>query len=264
MRKNKIRTLFKNGGPTTSTRVWSSWAYFTEMVGYSGNFDYVEFTGEYTPYNMMDLENICRAAELHDMGSMMKVDFQNRGYVAQKAVAAGFQAVLFADHHTPEEVRETVKMMKADAPEWEGRFGFPSRRFIGTQTYIPQTEHIKRINDVVLAFMIEKKEAMDHIEEICEIPGVDMLQFGPSDFNMSMGRNASEHVQEWKEAERFMIKTALKNHIRPRCEILKPADMQYYIDLGVRDFSMGDQIKKLKELWMDDGKIMREIADGII
>ena len=56
-----------------------------------------------------------------------------------------------------------------------------------------QKEHIARLNDIVLCFMIEKKEAVDHIEEICSIPGVDMVQFGPADYSMSLGWNRAEH-----------------------------------------------------------------------
>ena len=35
--------------------------------------------------------------------------------------------------------------------------------------------------------MIEKQEAVENVEEICSVPGVDMLQFGPSDYCMSRG-----------------------------------------------------------------------------
>ncbi len=106
MKENKIRQMLRDGKVTTSTRVWSTWPFYTEAIGETGNFSYVEFVGEYAPFTQLDLENICRAAELHDMGSMMKVDFQGRKYIAQKAVAAGFQAILFADHHTADEVRD--------------------------------------------------------------------------------------------------------------------------------------------------------------
>ena len=247
----------------TSTRVWSTWPFYTEAIGATGNFDYIEYVGEYSPYTTLDLENIARAAELHGMGSMMKVDFQNRGYVAQKAIAAGFQSILFADHHTADEVRETMKMIKSDTPEQQGRFGCPSRRFIGTQVYLTQMEHARRIDDTVIAFMIEKKSAMDEIEEICSIPGVDMVQFGPTDYNMSRGRNTKDSAEETKAEERRMIEIALRHGVRPRCEVLKPAELQYYIDLGVRDFSLGDEFKKLLELWKDDGAKMKEIVSKL-
>lgn len=52
--------------------------------------------------NYLPMEYLARAAELYEMGSMIKVDFRNRFYVAQKAVASGFQAMKFAVHQTPE------------------------------------------------------------------------------------------------------------------------------------------------------------------
>ena len=124
-------------------------------------------------------------------------------------------------------------------------------------------EHAKRIDDTVIAFMIEKKTAMDEIEEICSIPGVDMVQFRPSDYSMSLGKNSMDYVEEYKAEERRMIAIALKHGVRPRCEVLKPEDLQYYIDLGVRDFSMGDEFKKLRELWIDDGSRMKAIIDSL-
>ena len=190
MKENKLRELIQQGAPSTCTRMWSSWPFYTELVGSTGHFDYIEFVAEYAPFTEYDLENIARAAELNNMGTMIKVDYQNRGYIAQKAVAAGFQAVLFADHHTPDEVRETVEMMKSDKLG-QGRYGYPNRRFIGCQPYLSQMDHCQRVDDVVLAFMIEKGDAMDNIEEICQIPGVDMVQFGPSDYSMSKGKNSA-------------------------------------------------------------------------
>ena len=262
MKENKIRQLLSRQQPTTSTRIWSTWPFYTEVIGETGNYDYMEFVAEYAPFTHADLENLVRAAELKSMGSMIKVDFQNRGYVAQKAVAAGFQAINFADHHTAEEVRESVAMMKPDCLG-RGRFGYPNRRYIGTQSHIDQMDHVKRLDDIVLCFMIEKEEAMENIEEICSVPGVDMVQFGPSDYSMSAGKNRAEYEAEYKAAERKMIETALRHGVHPRCEIPTPEAAEYYISLGVKHFSLGDQLKVLEKFWKNDGKKMRERADSL-
>lgn len=262
MKENKLRNLIKSGKPSVSTRLWSAWPFYTEVIGSLGYFDYVEFVAEYSPFTQYDLENLARAAELYEMGSMIKVDFQNRGYVAQKAIAAGFQSIMFADHHTPDEVRETIRMVKPDRLG-AGRFGYPNRRYIGTQSHISQMDHADRIDDIVLCFMIEKQDAMDNIEEICSVPGVDMVQFGPSDYSMSAGRNLSEYSKECAEAERKMIEAALKYGVQPRCEIMTPEEAKGYAELGVRHFSIGDQLKKLKEIWISDGSNMRILADSL-
>lgn len=261
MHENKLRRILDKGGTSVSTRLWSTWPVYTEVLGVSGNFDYMEFVAEYAPFSQADLENMARAAELYDMGSMIKVDFQNRGYVAQKAVASGFQAVNFADHSTPEEVEESIRMLRPYVTGTAGRYGCPNRRFIGRPEGVSQLEHIQRLQEIVLCFMIEKQEAVDRIEEICSVPGIDMVQFGPSDYCMSRGWNRVGHEEDYKAAERKVIRTALEHGIQPRCEIGSPQEARYYMDLGVRHFSLGDQMTVLKSFWNREGAQMREMTD---
>lgn len=264
MKENKIRELLKDGKPSLGTRVLNQWPMVVEHVGNSRNFDYIEYVAEYSPFNQNDLENIPRACELTEMGSMIKVDLQNREYIAQKAIASGFQAILFTDHKTPEEVRHSISIVKADEPSSGGRFGYPNRRFIGCQPYLSQLEHVKRVNEIVICFMIEKKETMDNIEEICSIPGVDMVQFGPSDYSMSMGKNASTIKDDCKTAELKMIDVALKHGIQPRCEIFgNPDEVKYYLDLGVKHICFGDEMKIYNSFLVNEGQYMRKIINEI-
>jgi 2-keto-3-deoxy-L-rhamnonate aldolase RhmA len=263
MKENRLRYLLDHSLPSTSTRIWSSWPYITEAAAASGNFDYIEFIAEYAPFSQSDLENICRAAELNNISSMIKLDFQNRAYVAQKAMASGFQAVLFTDHKTAEEVKESIHLIRPDTPEDGGRFGRPNRRFIGYQPYVKQMDYAKMVRETVVAIMIEKKEAMDNIEEICSVPGVDMVQFGPSDYSMSNGRNSDGYVSECGAAEREMIRVALKHGVQPRCEIFAPEDAKYYIDLGVKHFSIGDEMRICSTYWDNVGKKMKDIAETL-
>jgi len=264
MKKNKLREILKTGRPSLGTRISAQWPMIAELVGNSGNFDYIEFVAEYSPFNQYDLENIPRACELTEMGSMIKVDLQNREYIAQKAIASGFQAILFTDHKTPEEVRHSISIVKADEPSSGGKFGYPNRRFIGCQPYLSQLEHVKRVNEIVICFMIEKKETMDNIEEICSIPGVDMVQFGPSDYSMSMGKNASTIKDDCKTAELKMIDVALKHGVQPRCEIFgNPDEVKYYLDLGVKHICFGDEMKIYNLFLVNEGKYMRKFINKI-
>jgi 2,4-dihydroxyhept-2-ene-1,7-dioic acid aldolase len=263
MKQNTLRALLAAGKPTTATRLLSSDPLFTEMAGASGNYDYIEFMAECASFSQDSLENIARAAELHGMGSLIKVDFQNRGYVAQRAIASGFQGVLFTDCRSAEEVRESIRLISPETPQDGGHFGFPLRRFIGFQPKVPQMDHAQRLREIVKAFMIEKKEALEDIEAICATPGVDMVQFGGSDFSLSSGRNAKDTEKERKEAERKIIEVALRHGVRPRCEIQTPEGAQYYIDLGVRDFCLGDNILYLMEKYAKDGGALRAIANTL-
>jgi 2-keto-3-deoxy-L-rhamnonate aldolase RhmA len=131
LKSNHLRYLLSNGLPSVGTRIENAWPVITEIVGSTGHFDYVEFVAEYAPFSQTDLENIARAAELNNISAMIKLDFQNRAYVAQKAMASGFQAIMFTDHKTADEVRESIHVIRPDTPEDKGRFGYPNRRWIG-------------------------------------------------------------------------------------------------------------------------------------
>jgi 2-keto-3-deoxy-L-rhamnonate aldolase RhmA len=191
------------------------------------------------------------------MGSMIKVDFQNRFYTAQKAMAAGFQSVLLTDHKNAEEVAHTIKTLRPDTIKDGGRFGFPRTRWIGYHPYLSQMDYADMVRNTVFAVMIEKKDAVEDIEAICSIPGVDMVQFGPSDYSLSCDRNASEFVQECKDAEKRVIEIALKHNVQPRCEINTSQEADYYISLGVKHFSLGDELRNNIIYWENEGKSLK-------
>lgn len=259
MKENKLRWMIEQGQPMVGTRLHSSWPTIVEAVGATGNFDYIEFLGEYAPYDQYDLENICRAAELSDLGTIMKVDYQNRGYVAQKAIASGFQGILFTDHHTAEDVAETLRLIRPECPQYGGTMGYANRRWIGYRKQGPQMEFADMAVRTVAAFMIEKKEALDNIEEICSVPGVDIVQFGAYDYSMSCGFNSKDHMEEVRAAERRMIEAALRHKVRPRCEIDSAEQAKYYMSLGVKDFALGYEIRIKMNFWQSQGDALREL-----
>ena len=74
MRRNRLRERLNADEPSLGTHLHCSWPGMVELVGQSKMFDYVEFVGEYAPYDLYELENIGRAVELFEMSSMMKVE----------------------------------------------------------------------------------------------------------------------------------------------------------------------------------------------
>ncbi len=264
--ENKFRMMLENGKPTLSTRLHSVNPLITEAVGVLKLYDYVEFVGEYAPYDQHGLENLVRAAELHGMASMMKVDYQNRGFAAQKSIASGFQSILFTDHTSPEEVEESIRMTMPKTPSCGGNMGYLARRWIGFQSVSNQDEYIDMTKATVRAFMVEKKEAVDCIEEFCSVPGIDMIQFGPNDFALSSGFNMSDDKARVRAAEKKVIETAIAHGIRPRCELNSAEDARFYLDLGVKDFSLGLEMRILQGFLNREGHALLDLlaARGVI
>ncbi len=163
-----------------------------EIVGHTGIFDYVEFLGEYSPWDLHDLENIGRAVELFDMSSMIKVDQNNRAFIAQRALGSGIQNILFTDIRTVEDAQECVRIVRAETPQTKGLNGAANRRNVGYYLESGSPEYVKAMEGAVVALMIEKRESIDNLEEILSVKGIDMVQFGPGDYSLDRARSGKD------------------------------------------------------------------------
>ena len=260
MRRNKIRELLKADQPTIGTHIHTTWPSIVELIGHTGAYDYVEFVSEYAPFDLYTLENFCRAAELYDMSSMMKVDQQPRYFLAQRAIGAGFQSVLFADCRTVEDARDCVLAVRPDTPEDGGKYGVTMRRNT-YPNYGGGADYIQALNEIVVALMVEKKGTVDHLEEILSSGGIDMVQWGPGDYCMSIGRPGAYSDPDVMEVERQVIKTSLKVGVPPRAEINSPEDAKYYMDLGVKHFAIGTDITILQDWFQRNGEGLRRVLE---
>ena len=261
MRPNKLRELLNSQKPTIGTRVHSSWPSVAEIIGHTGIYDYVEFVAEYAPFDLYALDDFCRAAELYNLSAMIKVDQEPRGFLAQRAIGAGFQSVLFTDCRSVEDVRHCVRLARPETPEDDGLNGVGARRM----SYMGQAgspAYVQALRDVVLAFMIEKRDAVDRLEEILAVAGVDMIQWGPSDYSMSIGRAGQRNAPEIKAAERRVFETARKMGVAARAEINSVDQAKYYLDLGVRHFNIGTDIVILFDWWKSQGEELRKTLEG--
>lgn len=251
MKNNRLRELLNEGKPTIGTHVIAPWPGIVEIIGHSGAFDYIEYVGEYSTFTLEQLENFGRAIELFpNMSSMMKVEEQTRGFIATRAIGAGIQNILFTDCRSAKEVRECIRFVRSEAPEAGGIHGYNLRRNI-RHLYMQEGAKaldtwVKAMNDVVIAFMIEKKGAMENLEEILSVKGVDMVQFGPADYSISIGKPGRGQT-EIEKARRDMIELALKKGVAPRAEIGSFEDAKPYIEMGVRHFCIGGDISIIYE-----------------
>ena len=116
------------------------------------------------------------------------------------------------------------------------------------------------MNTAVLAFMIEKKSAVDNMEEILSIKGVDMVQFGPNDYSVSIGKAGEGKIPEVQTIQQELIKMALQKGVAPRVEINNPEDAKPYIELGVRHFNMSSDISTITNFCKRQGPILRNMV----
>ena len=257
MRHNRLRELLKAGKPTLGTHLLSTWPTLVELVGQAGNYDYVEFTAEYSPFDMHDLDNLGRALELKDLAGMIKVEQTQWTHQAMRAIGSGFQSILFADVRTVADAHACVAAVRAETPNSGGRLGVGMRRDVGTVRDAGSPAYVTALDEVVIALMVEKRECVEDLDAILSVKGIDMVQFGPSDYSMSIGVTGQRNNPDVLKAERKTIETALRLGLHPRVELGDISQAAPYLEMGVKHFCIGWDVRVLHDWWRVNGEGMR-------
>lgn len=264
MRRNLLRARLNAGQPTVGTHILSAWPTLVELIGHSGQYDYVEFTAEYAPFTMHDLDNLGRSFELMNMAGMIKIEQTQYTHQAMRAIGAGFQSVLFADIRSVEDAKLAVDAVRAETTmargaRGRGRLGVGMRRDVGTVRHGGTPAYVDALNEVVIAIMVEKKSCVDDLEAILSVPGIDMVQFGASDFSMSIGKTGQYGHPDVLAAETKTIQTALRMGLHPRVELRDPSQAKRYLQMGVKHFCIGWDVRILADWWDSKGAEMRDM-----
>lgn len=218
----------------------SAWHARVEVIGYTGVMDYIEFSGEDAPYDLASLENFGHAVDLFDhMTSMMKIEQVPKEFLAGRANGSGIQNLLFADTRTADDARSAVAAARPETPGSGGKAGAGWKRDSGYGIGATLEQAVQQRQQGVVALMIEKADAVDNLEEILEVEGVDMIQFGPSDYSVTRGLHADPSQPEIEKVRKHVNDTAIKMGVRPRAEIFHFEEAKPYMDEGVIDFCIG-------------------------
>ncbi len=267
MSRNPLRDCLNAGKPTVGTHILSAWPTLVELIGHSKQYDYVEFTAEYAPFTMHDLDNLGRAFELMNMSGMIKIEQTQYTHQAMRAIGSGFQSVLFADIRSVEDAKAAVDAVRAETTmakdaRGRGRLGVGMRRDVGTVRTGGTPAYVDALNEVVIAIMVEKKSCVDNLEAVLSVPGIDMVQFGASDFSMSIGKTGQYNDAEVLAAEKKTIETALRMGLHPRVELRDPGQAGKYLEMGVKHFCIGWDVRILADWWDTKGAEMRGMLGG--
>ena len=156
-------------------------------------------------------------------------------------------------------MRQCVRIVRPETPEDGGIHGVGARRFT-YMGYGGTPDYVQALRDIVVIIMIEKRAAVEHLEEILSVEGVDMVQWGPSDYSMSIGKPGQRDHPEVKAAERKVFETAIAMGVPPRAEIHTPEQATRFLEMGVRHFNLGADLSILYNWWKINGAALRQMV----
>lgn len=106
---------------------------------------------------------------------------------------------------------------------------------------------------------IEDQQAVDHIEEICSIEGIDIIFFGPGDYALSKGIKDRYDHEIILDARKKVVDTA-KKHNKFAGTVAIGNNIEELLDLGYKFISVGSDVAGLNDYY----KRQRNIFDDIV
>ncbi|PGH21534.1 hypothetical protein AJ80_03202 [Polytolypa hystricis UAMH7299] len=110
----------------------------------------------------------------------------NESWMVKRALDAGAHGVVVPLIYTADDCRNLVESAKFPPV---GRRGFGSPFTMQSFGNVSQVDYLLHANDsLVTIAQIETKEAFENVEEIAQVPGIDVLLIGPWDLGNNIGR----------------------------------------------------------------------------
>ena len=232
-----------HGGKT----VWGTMLVYARAVGAAAvygqlGFDYAIVDAEHSPNNRSELADMGAALLAAGVCPIVRVPTIDPSETI-KALDAGFHGVLVPYCETAEQVRTVVSAGKLrplkgalhDLAREEGAFPSDATR-----------EYLARRNaNVVMIIGIESVPAVENLEAILDVPGVDAIFVGPNDLSVSLGIPDQYDHPRYVEAVEHVIATSQARGIPAGPHCFNEAALMRWIKTGMRNVLFSADVRAL-------------------
>ena len=176
-----------------------------ESAGRAG-YDFVLLDMEHGTTTFQTLPNLIRAANVTGVCPVVRVPRGSDIWIDQ-ALDVGAGAVMIPQIDTAEQARAAVSAAKFSPVGTRGTCRFVRSAGFGD---VPGSEYFSKAQDTVVILQAEGKKAIENLDEILDVPGIDVVFVGPYDLSSSLG-----HVGEIVHVDATLIASLLDGGFIP-------------------------------------------------
>ncbi len=224
---------------------------FIEVMGYAGC-DFVIIDLEHGPNSVETVQNLIRAAQIANTLPVVRVK-ENTPPVIKEVLDIGAGGIHVPQITSVEAAKEVIELSKFAPAGMRG-----VDRFARAANYssMDKFQYFKEANEAVIILGLEGKEAIEKVDEIISVEGIDVIFAGPYDISQSLGITGQfDHPRVAEKVSEIVDKCAPKGiAVGNFVETVESA--RKWRDLGVKYISYSVDVGILHDA-------CREIIQGI-
>jgi len=250
MKKNRVKQLLRSGKPALGSWVTIGHPDVAEVMANMG-FDWLVFDNEHAPLSTETTQLLIQAMSSTETVPLVRVPWNDMVEI-KRALDIGAYGVVIPWVNSKEEALYAVQACKYPPA---GLRGVGPRR--ASRYGLDIKEYLQRANDEILVVVqIETQQAVDRIDEILSVEGMDAFFIGPYDLSASLGYLGQPDHPKALETFYRLLDAAKGTGVASGIHASNLQLAQDYVEKGFQFVALNDDIGLLT-------RGCREILDGV-
>ncbi len=234
--ENPVKRLLREGKPVIGATITVA---SPEVAAQAANlgFDFLWIEMEHSPITLETARNMILATRGLKAVPFTRVPV-NEIWTAKRALDQGSLGVIFPFTSTPELARQAVAACKYPPSGVRGSGpGLASFRWPAPEGYADFADR-----NVVVVVIVEQARAVEQVEEIASIPGIDVLFIGVNDLSYSLGLRGKQDDPKLKEAIGKIVAAGQRHNVALGRPAGTAEQVQRYIKEGFLFFQGSSEL----------------------
>jgi len=253
MRPNPLRDKLRSGEVALGAWLAIPSSVSAEAIGAAG-YDYVCVDMQHGLVDYSDSVGMLQAVGIGHSTPVARVPENQAGHIG-KALDAGAMAVIVPMVNTPEQCEAAMTAARY-APRGSRSYGPTRVAAAEGADYFDQANE-----DILLIPMIETVEAVEAIDDILSVPGVEAVYVGPADLGVSMGLGPAAEEPGYHDILDRIVAACQRHDVTPGIHT-NTATSQDRLDRGFQMVTITSDLASLRASAAKDLDMVRRGRTG--
>lgn len=229
---NAVKDLLKSGKTVVGTI--GSISVDVAVLADSG-FDFLLFDTQHTPVEVKQLNPSLQAMRGKSAAPIIRVS-DNRPDLIVFALDAGARGIIVPMVNTKQEAEAMVRACRYSPLGDRSNSGVRGE----WGEFENYRDYLDAVNDELLIIpMIETQQAIDNLDEILSVPGIDVLLVGPSDLSIELGVPLDYESDTYQRGLDKIVAACEKHGVVPGMFFIPPnMEPNFFVEKGFKFFTL--------------------------
>ena len=210
MRKNALRAKLDAGKPVIGTMIGEISTPFIVHVLVNAGYDFVFIDMEHGRFSHQEAVSLIQTFRLTSITCLVRVP-DNQYHLIARVLDAGAEGIMVPRIRSRQEVEAVVQYARYPPIGQRGLSVMRGHNNYARDDSQSFSKHANRENLVIV--QIEQREAIEDIDNLFSVPGVDVALIGPVDLSVSLGITLDYSNPVFINAVQLVVDTCKRHHL---------------------------------------------------